>query len=179
MPFKVRFNIYEDGKKAPCFVTWDRSLAHAKYNDMIRKGMSLPRMVPEIICEDLTKPEAYVFLVYRTMQAIREYFDNRFKVSKELAEEYKRVSLALESELDKWNQRTRAFLDSHCKVMDGKTTAQYSFFIIVEEWRNVWHRYFAYKNRKDKNASIEKEMRDLCFAYEREINKYVTNAIGL
>ena len=110
MPFKVRFSLYEPGKLSPSTVTWDRNLAHAQYNDMLRKGLALSRCVPEIFCEDLTKEESYVFLVYRTIKAIRKYYDERGKVSKEQSSNNLKMSLALEKELDSWNRRTRSYL---------------------------------------------------------------------
>lgn len=175
MPFKVRFSLYEQGKLAPCSVTYDRNLAHAQVNDMIRKGAPLPRLVHDITCENLTKPEAYVFLVYRVLRAIRKYYDERGKVSKQQSSDNLKVSLAIERELDNWNKRTREYLNTH----SADATAQYSFFILVEAWRNLWHKYFSYKKQADKDPVVEKEMRNQCFAYEREIDKYVTNAIGL
>ena len=180
MPFKVRFNLYEPGKLAPCFVTYDRNLAHVTYNEMLRKGLALSRFVPEVFCEDPTKHERYVFLVYRTMIAIHRYFDNRANLSKAENEANKKMSLALEGELDKWNQQTRAYLTAHpgMEAVRAKDPS-FAFFQLVERWRNVWHRYFAYKNQKNKDKSIEKEMRNQCFAYERQIDNYVNNFIGL
>ena len=55
----------------------------------------------------------------------------------------------------------------------------FAFFQLVEAWRNKWHQYFAYRRDAKSDKRVLQMMRNQCFAYEREIDKYVTNAIGL
>lgn len=181
MPFVVHFKIFEPGKLAPSFQTSDRKLAYIEWNNWKSKYGADPmvRLVPDVTYIDGDKHDKYVWLVYRVLKAIRKYYDERHQVSKELSDENLRVSLALEKELDEWNARTRQFLDSHAKVMDGQTTAKHSFFILVEAWRNRWHEYFRYRKRSDNDPKWEKKLKDDCFSMEAEIKKYVRRVIGL
>lgn len=178
MPFKVSFRIFEPGKTAPCYETSDRSLAYVEWNDRRRKD-ALVRMVPEVTYIAGPKHEEYVWLVYRVVKAIRKYYDERDHVSKDVSSANLQASLALEKELDDWNARTRRFLDSHSKVMDGQTTRRYLFFILVEAWRKRWHEYFAYKKQAGRDPKWEKKLRDDCFAMEKEIKNYIRKVIGL
>lgn len=173
MPFKVKFQIFEPGKQAPVFTTSDARLAHVEYKDRCNKqGCALTRMTTTIECVDLTKPEQYVYLVFLVRKAIRTYYNEGRKHEDLL------VSLGLEKQLDDWNTRTRYHLQTHpkCKPDDDKA---FAFFQIVEEWRNTWHKYFAYKKRPDKDPDIEREMKKQCFDFEKEIDKYVNLVIGL
>lgn len=142
------------------------------------KGYLRYRMETEVTPGDLTSPEKYVWLVYRVLQAIRKYYDERGKVSKEQSDDNLKVSLALEKELDDWNTRTRFYLQGHPKSRPDDEKA-FAFFQVVEEWRSLWKKYFAYKRSKDKDPSVEREMKKQCFDYEKEIRKYVNLVIGL
>lgn len=173
MPFKVKFQIFEPGKQSPCLTTYDSRLAHVEYRHMCnQKGCALTRMTTEIECIDLTKPEQYVWLVYRVRKAIRKYYGEGRKHEDLMA------SLDLEGQLDRWNTRTRFHLQTHpkCKPDDDKA---FAFFQVVEEWRNAWHRYFEYKKTADKDLNVEREMKKQCFDFEKEIDKYVNLVIGL
>lgn len=173
MPFKVKFNIMEAGKVAPRYSTYDRALAYVELHEIQRRqGFLGIGLVPEITCVDLTKPEKYVWLVYRVLGAIRHYYDCGRKP------EDLQVSLALEKELDNWNTRTRFYLNTHPKSTPDDPNA-FAFFEVVEEWRNCWHRYFAYKKRRDKDEAVEREMKKQCFQMEKEIRKYVNLVIGI
>ena len=172
MPFSVRFNIYAQGKVAPEFTTCDRRLAMVEFNHRITLNGGAFRMVPEITCTDLTKQEQYVWLVYRVRKAIDRYFSHGRK------KEDMEVSLALEKELDLWNASTRFYLQGHPRSTPDNLRA-FAFFQIVERWRDRWHRYFAYKKRRDKDVAVEREMKKECFALEAEIDKYVKEIIGL
>lgn len=108
MPFKVKFMIYEPGKQAPCYTTSDAALARVEYNAKVREqGMALSRYVYEITCEELTKTEEYVWLVYQVRQAIHKYYNQGRKYADLQA------SLVLEKQLDDWNLRTRTYLNNH------------------------------------------------------------------
>ena len=77
MPFKVKFQIFEPGKLAPCFTTYDARLAHVEYRHLCnQKGCALTRMTTDIECIDLTRPEQYVFLVYRVRKAISRFYND-------------------------------------------------------------------------------------------------------
>ena len=76
MPFKVRFDIYEPNKLAPCITTYDRKYAYAELNDLKGKpGMALTRMLHTVIPEELTKSEQYVYLVYQVRTLQRKYWN--------------------------------------------------------------------------------------------------------
>lgn len=177
MPFKVTFNIYAPDKAAPCFTTTDRQLAYVEWNARKQK-QAMTRMVPEVTYIAGSKQDEYVWLVYRVLKAIRKYYDERGKVSKELEGENLRVSLALEKELDQWNTRTRFYLQGHPKSTPDNQAA-FAFFEVVEAWRKRWHEYFIYKKQRDKDPQCERKLRDECFAMEAEIKKYVRLIIGL
>lgn len=173
MPFKVKFQIFEPCKQAPDFTTSDARLAKVEYRDRCnKKGYAFTRMTTEIECIDLTKPEQYVWLVYRVRKAIRKYYGEGRKHEDLMA------SLDLEKQLDNWNTRTRFHLQTHpkCKPDDEKA---FAFFQVVEEWRNAWHKYFTYKKSADKDPDVEREMKKQCYDFEKEIDKYVNLVIGL
>ena len=157
---------------APCLTTFDRKYAYAEFKDRQGKpGMAMTRMTYDITCQDLTKSEEYVSLVYGVLQAIRRFFDCGRR------EEDKKTSLKLESQLDQWNARTRQYINSHPGYRPPDEKA-FAFFVLVEAWRIKWHEYFSYKNRKDKDPLIEKQIKQACFDYEKEIKKYVKQTIG-
>lgn len=173
MPFKVKFSIFEPGKAAPVFTTYDAKLAHVEYRHRCNQmGCALTRMTTDIECIDLTKPEQYVWLVYRVRKAIQKYYGQGRKHEDLLA------SLDLEKQLDNWNTRTRFHLQTHpkCRPDDEKA---FAFFEVVEEWRKLWHNYFAYKKRSDKDPAVEREMKKQCFDFEKAIDKYINETIGL
>lgn len=179
MPFKVKYQIYEVGKQEPSLTTYNKTEAYMELDEKKREvGYMNAIMDYEVIPDGLTKQEEYVWLVYRVRQAIYKYYAERKHVTKEKSNDNLKVSLALESELDKWNARTRFYLQGHPKASHGNEAA-FAFFEVVEEWRKCWHKYFAYKRLKDKDESVEQEMKKQCFAYEKEIDKYVKLVIGL
>lgn len=171
MPFKVKFRIYVPAYKAPVFETLDKTLARVEYNDLFNKN-PWARLEFDIIPVDLTKSEEYVWLVYRVRKAIHKYF-NQGRKKEDLV-----ASTALEKELDQWNTRTRFYLNGHpnCQIGDEKAHA---FFLLVEKWRELWHRYFACKKAKSEPDNIINEMKKQCFDYEAQIDKYIKQTIGL
>ncbi len=173
MPFKVTFRIFEPGKQAPNFTTTDARLANVEYRDRCNKqGCALTRMTTDIECIDLTNPEQYVWLAYRVRKAIQKYFGCGRK-----KEDFD-ASMVLEKELDNWNTRTRYYLTTHPKYKPDDDKA-FAFFQVVEEWRKLWHQYFAYKKRADKDPAVEQEMKKQCFDFEKQIDKYIKLVIGL
>jgi hypothetical protein len=180
MPFKVTYRICSAGKDAPFFTTTDKRLATVEFHEQQRtKGMLSVRMRTDVQPTGrLSKQEEYLWLVYRVRQAIHRYYDRRNKVSKQESSDDLKVSLALESELDKWNARTRFYLQGHPKASHGDEAA-FAFFEVVEEWRNCWHKYFAYKRVRDKDLNVEREMKKQCFDYEKAIDEYINKTIGI
>lgn len=177
MPFKVKFRIYMPGKDAPCLETFDRQMAYNEWSARKAKN-ALARLVPDVTYIAGSKQDEYVWLVYRVIKAIRKYFDEKGKVTKEIEQENMRVSLALEKELDQWNTRTRFYLQGHPKSTPDNAAA-FAFFEVVEAWRARWKEYFRYKKQKDKDPKWEKKLKDDCFAMEAEIKKYVRLVIGI
>ena len=182
MPFKVTYNIYEQGKQAPSFTSHDRTLVNIEYAHMTGKQGMLVRVVPVVTpVEPLTKSEEYLFLVYDVRRLQRIYF-NQGRRQDDL-----KASLDKEARLDRWNTATRHYFDTHPEKeaelanmphsIDKKL--HYCFFSIVEAWRKAWHEYMGYKKRKGKNIMIEKEMKQKCFDYEKAIDEYITKTIGI
>ena len=171
MPFTVFFNIYEPGKKGPCFTTTDAKLAKVEYNDRSSKpGMALTRMTYTIQPEELTNNEQYVWLVYQVRNLQRHYWANG-KQQEDL-----KASLAKEKELDNRNTRIRYHLQEHPKYRIDDVSS-YQFFITVEDWRKQWKAYFDAKRRGDHKASAE--LYQVCRDYEKRIDEHVKKVIGL
>ena len=177
MPFIVYFKIFEPGKTAPCYQTTDRKLAYVEWNERRRRD-ALTRMVPEVTYIAGSSQDEYVWLVYRVLKAIRKYYDERSRVTKDRSDENLRASLALEKALDRKNATTRFYLQQHPDSTPDNPTA-FAFFEVVEAWRKRWHEYFIYKKQTDRDPKWEKKLRDDCFAMETEIKKYVRKVIGL
>lgn len=171
MPFVVHFKIFEPKKLAPIIQTTDRNYARVEYNALINKE-PWSRLEYTVQLVDLTKHEEYVWLVYRVRKAIHTFFNCGRK------KEDWDASMALEKQLDQWNARTRFYLNTHpnCQIEDEKAHA---FFLLVEKWRDRWHKYFAIKNAKSEPISVVNEMKKECFDYEKQIDKYVKQVIGL
>ena len=144
----------------------------------MRNGNTSVYMLADVTPVELTKQEEYVYLVYQVRNAIRRYYSRRGKVSKEESNNDLHASLALEDQLDKWNARTRFYLNQHPKASHGDEKS-FAFFEVVEEWRKCWHKYFAYKKLKEREPAVEQELKKQCFDFEKEIDKYVKLVIGL
>ena len=173
MPFKVRYDIYEPNKQAPCIQTFDRMYAWAELNDRQRKpGMALTRMTTTVIPEELTKSERYLYLVYQVRSLQKRYWANG-KQHDDLLE-----SLAKEKELDNRNTKIRYHLETHPKYrIDDQES--FAFFQIVEAWRDKWKHYFAYKRQQNKDDAVQREMYKECRDYEAKIDEYIKKTIGL
>lgn len=179
MPFIVKYRIHDIGHAAPNFTTRDKALAMAEYNaQRRRKGELSVQLLYDVVCEGASKQEQYVYLVYQVLRAIRQYYDNRGKVTPEQQNSLLHMSLRLEKDLDDWNTRTRFYLNQHpnCKPDDAEA---FAFFQVVEQWREDWHKYFAYKKRRDADKSEVRRLRDICLTLESEIKKYVNKVIGI
>ena len=111
MPFKVQYEIYDSKHKAPVLSTFDRTVASIEFNDLIRRGGDVYRMVQTPMADGaLTKQEEYLMLVYRVRKLWRQYFDQG------RSQEVLLASLEKEKELDDWNTRTAAYMRAHPHV---------------------------------------------------------------
>lgn len=126
MPFKVRYEIYEPNKQAPCLTTFDRMYAWAELNDRQKKpGMALTRMTTAVIPEELTSAEQYLYLVYQVRSLQKHYWANGKQHNDLMA------SLAMEIELDNRNTKIRYYLETHPKYrIDDQES--FAFFQLVE-----------------------------------------------
>lgn len=175
MAFRTKYEIYATQKIAPVYSGYDKTMAFVTWEDFIRnpKGECY-RMVqtPEAVGA-LTKSEEYLFLVYHVRRLIKRYFNNGRKHEDMIeSQEY-------ETKLDKWNQRTQAFIDSHpgYKPTDQKSHA---FYQLVSSWRKVFKERMAYRKLKmgfDQNVlnEMSKKSREL----EKQIDKYIKEQFQL
>lgn len=170
MPFKVKFFIYDNKHTAPVISTDSKDLARAEFNHLLKDD---PWVRLEFTVEliDLTKHEKYVWLVYEVRKAIHKYY-NCGRKPEDLQD-----SLAKEAKLDQWNARTRMYLSNHPNCQVGEK--EKAFFLLVDGWRDKWHKYFACKKAHSVTDDVLREMKKQCFAYEKEIDKYVKQVIGL
>lgn len=175
MALRTKYQIFCMKNTAPVLTTYDRVSAYVEYNEYIRnpKG-DMYRLAQEVeAVGDLTKQEEYVLLVYRVRKAIRRYYDGGRK------QEDLKASLELESELDKWNKRTEAFMAGHpgWKPRDAKGHA---FYVLVSEWRKVWHERMGYRKRRmGYDQKVMDQMSRKCREIEKEIDKYIKDQLQL
>lgn len=176
MPFKVLFEIYEAGKIGVHTRTDNRTYAYIQYNQLFKDNPQT-KMVRTVTPYDLTGPEKFVWLAYQVRQAQRKYFDLRFSLPKKTANDLKQISLDWEKQLDLRIADGRFYLQAHPKSSPDEDAL--SFFLTVEAWRKVWKEFFYYKNLKNKDPKIEKQLKKQCFDYEATIDKYIHKSIGL
>lgn len=175
MPFRVHYEIYDNKHKAPDFQTYDFTMARIEWNDRQRTPRGLLWRIEQTVMPDgkLTKPEEYLFLVYRVRKLTIYYRNNGQK------EEDRKILLEHVRKLDKWNKTTRVFCDTHMKVMDAATTKRYSFFIVVEEWRKAYHERQSYSKQPGYDHQVYREMTRKIRQFEEEIDKYIKEQIKL
>lgn len=170
MPFKVKFEIYDNQHTAPVFFTYDKLMARVEYNELSNKD-PWTRLQFTIELVDLTKHEEYVWLVYQVRKAIHKYYNNGRKY------EDLQDSLGKEAKLDQWNTKTRIYLANHPNAqVDEKAKA---FFLLVDAWREKWHKFFACKKAHSVDKPVLDQMKKECLDYEKQIDKYVKQVIGL
>ena len=179
MPFKVKFEIFEPGKIAPCFTTENRALAHVELSSIQQKrGYELTRMVPTITPFCLTGPETFLFLVYRVRTAQRKYWGSMGKVDKDVEIEYRDKARKLERQLDLKIANARFYLQGHPKSTPSDEKA-FAFFIVVEAWREKMKAYYREKRSKGPDDTDVKDLRDECFDLSNKIDDYCIRHIGL
>lgn len=175
MPFKTKYEIYATQKIAPVYSGYDKTMAFVEMEDRIRnpKG-DCYRMVQTVEpVGELTKSEEYLLLVFNVRKLITKYYTQGrdHDVMKE--------SLKYETMLDKWNQRTQVFIDSHpgYKPADKKSHA---FYVLVSEWRNVFKERNAYLKRKmGFDWNVFNEMDKKRKSLEKKIDKYIKEQFQL
>lgn len=173
MPIKVRFEIYDSQHQAPVHAGHDADLARAEYHDLIHKGGDVYRLVQTVETEGpLTKSEEYLLLAYNIRRLWKKYFDGGRDP------EVLKESVALEHQLDKWNQRTANYIASHPGYQPSDIKA-HAFYLIMSEWRETWKERKKYVKSADPDERIIKEMSKKCRDLEKEIDKYIKEKIGL
>lgn len=176
MPFKIRYEVRCNKKKAAVITTHDKSYAKIECRDLQNHAQhgELFYVASTVEPHDLTKPEQYLYLVYEVRELERMYFDRGR--DKDVFKE----ALAKESELDRWNDRTRQWLDAHPGATDhyqGDKADNHLFFLLVERWRHHWKEYFKTKKQKDASQALVSEMYKACRDFERRIDEYITKKL--
>lgn len=184
MPIRVTYEIKSSGKLNPVLASHDRNYAYVELKDRQLRATNgenfymahrLDRQEP------MSKADEYLLLVYDVRILQYAYFHNgRKKTDLEAA-------LKKETELDNWNKRTRAYIDSHPGFQeklqslspDSDKARHFAFFQVVEEWRHQWKEYFAYKKRNDKDQDVDREMKKKCFDLEHAIDNCISKTLKL
>lgn len=175
MPFKVKYEIFDNKHAAPDFQTYDYMMARIEWNDRLHNPKGMLWRIEQTPMADgaLTKSEEYLMLVYRVRKLWRRYFDQGRK------QEVLQASLEQEKILDDWNRRTEAFMRSHpgyANKMDGKA---YSFYVVVSEWRKAWRERKAYSKSRDCDEQVLREISKKCRQFEKKIDKYIKETLRL
>lgn len=172
---RVKYEIFCTSKIAPVFCSFDKTQTRVEFNEFIRnpKGDFYRLVQTPMPGEEMTKQEEYALLVYHVRRLIRKFFDNGRK------EEDKKESLAQESILDKWNNRTQSYIDTH-PGYQPKDKEAHAFFVLVSEWRKTWKERMAYKRRKmGFEQAVLDQMSKKCRALEKQIDEYVKQKLQL
>ena len=190
MPIKVLYSIRLAGHPATILSSTDRAYVRLELSGLQQhaKPGEIFFLTHEIQAEPpLSKPEQYLLFVYETRNRQRRYFDRRPIATKEENAANLKEALAYETHLDQWNNRTRAYIDSHpgfenvlksLPPSDDKAR-HFAFFQVVEEWRKQWKAYFTYKKLKNKDPAIEAEKRKQCYDFEHAIDNYITKSLRI
>lgn len=174
MPFKVQYEIFDSHHKAPILSTWDRTVASIEFNDLLRKGGDVYRLQQTPMPDGaLTKQEEYLMLVYRVRKLWKQYFNQG------RSQEVMMASLEQEKKLDDWNTRTEAYIRSHPGYANKMNDKAYCFYIVVSEWRKAWKERKRYKGNSSCDQEVLREMSKKCRDFEKEIDKYVRDNLGL
>lgn len=175
MPFKVHYEIFDNKHAAPDYQTCDYTMARIEWQERQRNPKGLMWRLEQTVMPDgvLTKHEEYVHLVYRVRKLTIHYRNNGQKP------EDKNVLMEHIRKLDKWNKRTREFLDTHCKVMDAETTKRMGFFIVVEAWRSAYYERQKYSKVQSYDHNVYREMTRKIRQFEKEIDEYIKQIIKL
>lgn len=175
MAIRTKYQIFCTKKTAPLLTTYDKVSAYVEFNEHIRNPQNdMYRLAQEVeSVGELTKQEEYFLLVYHVRKAIRRYYDNGRK------QEDLKASLELESQLDKWNKRTKNFMASH-PAWKPKDTESHAFYVLVSEWRKAWHERMGYRKRTmGYDQKVMEQMSKKCREIEKQIDKYIKDKLQL
>lgn len=175
MALRTKYQIFCTKKTAPVLITYSKVSAYVEFNEYIRNPKNdMYRLTQEVeTIGKLTKQEEYMLLVYHVRNAIRRYYDGGRK------KEDLKASLELESQLDKWNKRTADFMASHPE-WKPKDAESHAFYVLVSEWRRVWHERMGYKKRKmGYDQKVMEQMSKKCREIEKQIDKYIKDKLQL
>lgn len=174
MPIKVQYDIYDTQHKAPIISTTDRTLASIEFHELIRKGDDLYRMQQTPMADGaLTKQEEYLMLVYRVRKLWKQYFNQGRNHDVLLA------SVEQEKKLDDWHRRVSSLSKNNSIPLPIKDREAFDFFIVVRGWRDAWKERKNYRNRKDSDEAILSEMSKKCRDFEKKIDQYIKDKLGL
>lgn len=175
MAIRTKYQIFCTKKTAPLLTTYDKVSAYVEFNEHIRNPQGdMYRLAQEVeSVGELTKQEEYLLLVYHVRKAIRRYYDNGRK------QEDLKASLELESQLDKWNKRTKNFMTSH-PAWKPKDAESHAFYVLVSEWRKAWHERMGYRKRTmGYDQKVMEQMSKKCREIEKQIDKYIKDKLQL
>ena len=174
MPIKVRYEIFDSHHKAPILDTWDRTVASIEFNDLLRKGGDVYRLQQTPMPDGaLTKQEEYLMLVYRVRKLWKQYFNQG------RSQEVMMASLEQEKKLDDWHKRISALSEKSDKPLAIKDRKAFNFYIVVRGWREAWQERKRYKGNASCDQEVLREMSKKCRDFEKEIDKYVKDNLGL
>ena len=174
MPIKVQYDIYDTQHKAPLVSTMDRTIASIEFHELLRRGGDLYRLQQTPIADGaLTKQEEYLMLVYRVRKLWKQYFEQG------RSQEVLKASLEEEKKLDDWHKRISALSQNSNGPLVIKDRESFNFYIVVRGWREAWKDRKRYSKQKDYDEDILKELGKKCRDYEKQIDKYVKDKLGL
>lgn len=174
MPFRTKYQIY--GRlAAPVLSTTDKTMARVEWYNYLRNLQlhGIHRLVQTVEpVGELTKGEAYLYLVYRVRKAWRKYHDGGRK------QEDRDEAQQLDAELDQWNFRTKVYIESH---PDYKPRDQqgYDFYVVVQAWRDSWKERSRYSGRMTCDKMVLQEMSRECRQLEKQIDSYIKTKLNL
>lgn len=184
MPIKTKYIIKCSSKQAPVLTTDNRPYVMTAFNRFLKDAQkgdiyNMQAVVEPV--EPMSNDERFLYLVYEVRRLIRKFFDGGRK------KEDLQKSLDKEKELDQWilNTRTRLAdspqIEAWMKMLppDSDKARNYAFFILVEKWRRAWAIYFANKNKTGKNRKMVEELKQECFDFEKEIDRYLNKTLKL
>jgi len=175
MSIKVRYQIFCTKTKAPLVDTYDRTMAYVEFQDCLRNPKGDVYRLEQTPEPDgaLTKSEEYLMLVYRVRKLWRQYFDHGRD------QEVLKASIEQEKKLDDWHSRISAISENNAGPLHIKDREAFDFYIVVRGWREAWKDRKRYSKQKDYDPQVLSEISKKCRDFEKQIDKYVKDKIGL
>lgn len=176
MPFKVKYEIFDNKHGAPDYQTYDFTMARIEWNERKRDPKGMLWRIEQTVMPDgvLTKPEEYLFLVYRVRKLTIQYRND-------MTDKNKKVLVEQVKKLDDWNKTISDHISTHpaYKPADEKS---HSFYVIVKAWRDAYYerqRYSKHTTRAGYDNNVFREMTRKIRGYEQEIDNYIKQEIKL